>query len=500
MFQELDDPDFHKRNAASVTIESLPPEAIPLIEKAIREGSISPEASGRLEAKLPALRRNAAAAIFQRQIDQAVQWNRDTFLADYEHSGRANPRWDAAARMIITISTRSRANQILAPSASRRLNEAIQQAVDQGCDDPTVRFLIERRHDEIGDATQAELVERLTPVSEAVLASNCHPYFKLWALTARAELKMGAEQDQFSTASSRAILHDLDRALELLPSAASDPTLPQSHIVDACTWLLWDYGRALKDSGASVRKVIPAMGRVVHGGEGSALVLREQGEYLLAVGRADQKLRVTFNGVEAAVKAYEQRIAATLASANDSLVRSWELDRADPMTPALLVLWADASGAPVDQMEMWFQRAMAIDPGNASACANKLNFLLHHSDFDSALAFGRECVATGNWKSRLPFILVDAHVLHTATEGEAYLTQDAAWQDIHNVYDSYLQRFPAAVTDRSYYAWIACRAGKWKEANSIFQQLGDEAVPEKFGGAANMEYFQRKAAKRAAGG
>jgi hypothetical protein len=145
-------------------------------------------------------------------------------------------------------------------------------------------------------------------------------------------------------------------------------------------------------------------------------------------------------------------------------------------------------------MELWYGRAMDAYANNLEASRNKLHYLEHHQGPGPALDFGRKCLLDGNWRGRLPFILVDAHLaLSQSNQDQAYLANDDVWKDIASVYEGYLLRFPNSVQDRSTYAFLACRAGKWDIANRQFDLLGDNAIAGQFGSRADYFYWRGKA-------
>jgi hypothetical protein len=116
------------------------------------------------------------------------------------------------------------------------------------------------------------------------------------------------------------------------------------------------------------------------------------------------------------------------------------------------------------------------------------------------LAFGRECLQTGNWKARLPFILVEAHEnlsQYNRDNPAAYFTQPQVWPDIKSVFEPYLKQYPSAAYDRSRYALFACRCGQWDEAHRQFTQLGKDADVRPFGNPGTLEQLRREAAAKA---
>ena len=61
-------------------------------------------------------------------------------------------------------------------------------------------------------------------------------------------------------------------------------------------------------------------------------------------------------------------------------------------------------------MEVWFNRAMALDTNNFDACMSKMQFLYPrwNGSREDMIAFGRECVASTKWGGGVPLTLAEA--------------------------------------------------------------------------------------------
>jgi len=152
-------------------------------------------------------------------------------------------------------------------------------------------------------------------------------------------------------------------------------------------------------------------------------------------------------------------------------------------------------------METWYKRAMEADPDNFDACGKKMYYLepKWYGGPAEMLTFGRELLAGGNWEARLPFKLVDAHLTLSGyqKEGKAeYFTDETVWKDIEAVYERYLARYPDSVWDRSFYAKLASKCGRWTEAKSQFDKLGDKVMVGAFADRAEMDRFKAEAAEK----
>ena len=100
-----------------------------------------------------------------------------------------------------------------------------------------------------------------------------------------------------------------------------------------------------------------------------------------------------------------------LEIAGEALTRAWELDQTDPRIALAMmrVELGQSEGRP--RMELWFRRAMALDPDYYEACRSKLNYLdpKWAGTIEEMLKFGHLCVTNKTWGGRVPLILVEAH-------------------------------------------------------------------------------------------
>ena len=99
-----------------------------------------------------------------------------------------------------------------------------------------------------------------------------------------------------------------------------------------------------------------------------------------------------------------------LAIADEALGRAWNIDPKDPRI-AVKMMWVElGQGTGRDRMELWFRRAMELDPNDYDACSAKCLYLepKWYGSIDEMLAFGRACVTNKLWGGRVPLMLVDA--------------------------------------------------------------------------------------------
>jgi hypothetical protein len=183
-------------------------------------------------------------------------------------------------------------------------------------------------------------------------------------------------------------------------------------------------------------------------------------------------------------KLFEQR----LKLAASALEKAWELDKTNYWAAMRRITVAKGLGGPREVMERWFERATKAKPDTLHPYWAKLDYLepkWHGSrDGREMLEFGRECVKGGNYKARIPFILIEAHMrlaqyprgdrtFYSSKPDPGHFKEPGVWEDVRSVFEPYLKQSPDAHRDRSSYARLACWCFQWKEAKQQFRTLGD---------------------------
>ena len=136
-------------------------------------------------------------------------------------------------------------------------------------------------------------------------------------------------------------------------------------------------------------------------------------------------------------------------------------------------------------MELWFERALKLDPNDSDACSEKLSWLKPkwHGDPGGAelLAFGKQCAATKNWTTGITLLGADALFIygvqiHRGGSGD-YLRRPDNWSVIQSVYEEFFKHHPRDYVNLTKYACLAATAGRVGIAHLTFQKLGDHETP-----------------------
>lgn len=160
-----------------------------------------------------------------------------------------------------------------------------------------------------------------------------------------------------------------------------------------------------------------------------------------------------------------------LEQAQTALEEAWGLDPQRPVIPNLMLIVELGQGKGRDRMELWFQRAMALDKTNYFACCEKLLYLepKWYGSAPQMLAFGHECLESTNWGGSIPLIMVAAHranVNYLAVSARAaYWRQPAVWSDVKAAFSKYFQTNPDDSQEHQRYAALAYAAFQWDTLN-----------------------------------
>jgi hypothetical protein len=502
LLRELDSDDYRKRDAATTELEELPGEALPLIEEALATGTLSPEVSLRLEAKVSLVRRKAAATAYEAAQRRELAWARDTSLAAYDGGGHTNPRWDAAVREAIVLHVRPAFDPNRSSRDEARIAGAMQKAIDLGCDDPFFLYIAANRYRAERASDPARALEMMDRAAGGVLAGNYPPVRKMMAAARRAAARCAAEPGGvMAIASTRAATADVEQALALMPAVAKDGGTPRSVLLEAAGILYGVQVRLLKDDEeaalATVRKPLEA---ATPGTDAAALFAAE-----VYLSRADAMRTAPVNPRGRTRAEFDNERAKKLDELRSLARQSFDAALAvDPQDVAALTgvvhLLAYGDGF-LDEFDAWFDRAMAAYPNDLRACQLKAIFLERHAGVAERLAFARQCLAGANWPSRIPLIVVDTHLrIARFDRPEEHLSRPEVWDDVRAALEGYLKRCPNAVYDRTTYAKVACYAGRWAVAKAQFDRLGDDAAYEVFRGKPTYDYYRRRAEAMAKGG
>jgi TPR repeat protein len=408
-------------------------------------------------------------AAFETKRKAKFEWNRRTLVDPYDRIGKKNSNWDAdakealesAARMFSASSNPSR-------NEWKGIRDAAFRAMAAGCDDPMIKHLAAR-----GGGTPDEIIESgLTLEKSAYPAMRRTHGLKFTGLAIHGVNGPPPEEMRERFDRTEKIY---ERMIPLLQESARD-------FPDRASFEGFSYEILF---------------------EASALALRRRSSFPLQIEWIDEvikkhpslkgsalKVRARFmtiyaweargSGPAAAVTPQAfQVFGQRMLEARKNLTDAWRLNSRDGMAAAMMILNLKAiGGGDISEVKVWFDKAMKADPDNQEACANLLDYLdpRWHGTPEALIAFGRACMRSNNYRSKIPLLIVDAHyraiLFNDPNEWNRYLHTEAVWKDVKSVYDEYFKYNPDDVGERCKFATMSYHCGKYKISSEQFQLAG----------------------------
>lgn len=473
---DLNSDDPATRRAASLRLNSMGGEALGVVRKALEGGDAPPEAQARLKRALPLLTaRFRLETIRQEQI----AYLKKSWADAYKKAG-ANPKWDGPAEKLLE---RFLAHQYRTLADRDVMIDLYKQAFAAGCRNEVVKIAM---------GCVLGLEHQLVPP----------------------EASMGAWHGMLD----KYILTDAPPAVRLLMivrAAGWKSLYPDTYgkpAVGAIRAMLAEPGAPpgfADDFAAAVRKAMAE--RDIPDGERATEAFVAAYAELQPLERPGRHIMLGDFAIQQAWKARGSGWAGTvtpegwklfkanLDDAQQHLEAAWKLDPQDARIGTHMITVCLGQGYDLTVVDRWYQRAMKADPDCFQAASNKLYYLYPrwYGSHEAMVSFGRDCLATENWRGGIPFILVHAHaqVAQESGDEKAYFLDPVVWADIKRVYEGYLLNAPDDFDKRSQFARYATRAEQWTDAHEQFQILKDNAVYAYFGGKGTYDYLKRKAAR-----
>ncbi len=447
--------------AAGCKKAPAPAPALPSRPKSARE-PVSPEAAQR----------------------QRSEWNLKTLAGAYESAGKTNAAWDGYAKGALNEFARARVGirdpgevweYVIATNCSL--------AIAAGCDDPMVRYLFARFPPGPPTPEPKAQVDALLEAATRVQDSTYHPLRKFYA----SFRTMTQIHEVFGYTNIPSRLQAFLKGNQIgtdLANALEDKTMPAEEAYEAARESLRDY-RGDKERYAAWYR--PAENLLFGNWPQASTTWLLKGEAYVEMAWQARGGGYADTVSPEGWKLFRERLAV----AREALEKAWELDPDDCRAPTEMIRVVEGEQSGREQMELWFSRAMALNPKNEQACRNKLHYLypLWYGLREAMLAFGKECVASTNWGGNVPLILCEAHwdysyFLKQDAEREGYWKRPDVWPDIKAAFERFFQLNPGEIGGRHQYAWYAYRCEQWAELNKQPTMLG----------YTNYEYFGGKAA------
>lgn len=410
-----------------------------------------------------------------------LAWNRQTLGDYYKKSGKRSPKWDEPAEAALEQAARMYSLQDDPFVTPADVHKLARRAVDAGCDDPQILYLYAQTSTDPDFPGEAEFIRRAQAASDALAASRCSPFRKSAALVRAAQYKRRQAAKPMTPDQRRAIEADLDQVFALLAESVKvDPrgVFWEARWYDACRSVMGVYQGIEADPKLAFDRVDGKLAGI-EGVEPLRLALK--GTFFKDwawQGRGD----AFAPGVSG--KQF-QTFGQRLAEARSALEAAYKLNPKQPCVARTMLAVEVGGGDDRDAMELWFRRALELDPNDQLACLEKHSWLepKWHGDPEGkeALEFGRAVAATGNWRNGLSTVAADAYVRHIATlprpARQAFFRDAGSWSTmVEGPFEAYLKRYPDDAVATSKYAYLAYDSGRLDRAYQLFKRVGDKVT------------------------
>lgn len=422
-------------------------------------------------------------------------WHLFTSVGDYELVGSRDRRWDSSA----TNGLRAYAEIQSVQSSSARSDElrleiakSLKAAVEQGCDDPLVRYVHARyvlsTQDEMTDAL---ISEKYAEAAKAMEKNRYSPVRKAYAYVRAAEsLKASLGR---STNKPPALTDYLIQAAFHLDEALHDQMMPPDLAEEIC----WQALEVCEGNKAAHEffdeRVIATLEKFW---SKHAFTFAVKGELNLKLAWDWRGNGFANTVTKAGWEGFQQKIIV----AEKALQEAWRMDQSNVKTPTAMIWVCTAQGYARPKMERWFNRAMNID-SNCWAAADAKAWYLEprwHGSTEEVLEFGRECAASAKWAGRVPLVLADIHwrLASYLAYGDKekrvlYFKDPKVWQDLRSSYEKFFELTPNDVSTRNYYARDAFNCGQYQVFVDQVALVGNQLTPSIFGGKEKFDNLLR---------
>lgn len=424
-------------------------------------------------------------AVAERVRAERLAWLRKSTLDVFNAHGNTKAAWadQARAAMDAYCVAYTREASLQRGLYHREFALKLKAAVAAECDDPLVKYWHVRHVVGVaGSGAEVPVAQHVTLTRDAVngMAASpypawvkVHPHWNAYIDFATLMLRGGGAGVPGLQADPTAFWPDF-KAMAREPDRFS-----REATCDFAALLMGNHAHLAADRSGAYRKLKDELfgGNVP---EWTGLVI--EGQYLIK-----SAWDARGNAPAAATSpAQMKKFHEALGHAKTSLEAAWKLDPSSARPAVAMLTVAKGLPLPRAEMEEWFRRAMTADPDSYDACWAKAEWLQPkwHGSEAEALAFARQCLRTGNYYGRLPYIAqTPVHDMAYADPADLadYTGGPEVWPGVRMIYEGHLARYPTDQSVRAAYAALATIARKWDVATAQFAAVGDDPDPWTFG-------------------
>lgn len=431
-----------------------------------------------------------------------LRWYQWRTVTAYKKGPQTNSLWDKAATGALdAFSHMAIAREEQAANYYKGvMREHLQKAVGAGCTDPLIRYLqLEYAPDQFEhspDKVIAAWVQVANQIDKTKYATplKFYPNLRAWKVWVAYNRDVNHPPPQY-----RDVLLCWGQANKYALKIVKETNDPIEVVSDVCEQVLEIFGG---DKGNGEKTFYDSVKNdLARNWPEDARVSLLRGIFYL-----DYAWQGRGTGYAGSVTEENQQLfRERLSVAEDSLQKAWRLDPTLQKIPLKMLSLELGQGQGRNRMELWFQRAMALNTNNYQACGAKLFYLLPqwYGSAKDMIEFGRECVASTNWGPAVPWTLIHAHenlatyTVRTAEEKKKYWQNPLVWADVKLVCEKNLITDPhGSNSARHTYVRQALRCEQWDEVIKQLRLLTSTNY-DYFGVPAEFDRMARTAAEKA---
>ena len=408
------------------------------------------------------------ASELQMETARRTKWRIATTVGEYERVGHKDPKWDEDAKAALESFALMDFKDAQEQSKDyKRAANSAERAVQAGCDDPLIRYYYYMLAFNGEGHKTNEVIDASMKLAGDMTASGYAEIRKFYVCYRTAQWIQNWDRRMQQEVWNLRI-----QARDHLCAALEDKELPSSEAQPACVEMLQALGRYGNNEDEEAFKRID--GLLLKHFSRTSVPYYVKGLFYL-----DYAWKARGGGYANSVtpegwKLYAER----LAIAEPALVKAWQMNPSEPSAATEMIRLATDTSKSREEMELWFQRAMAANTNNWDACNHKMRYLYPqwHGSAEEMLAFGRECLTNQAWGGAVTLMIVDAHQAVAAYGGAGtnYWKRPEVWPEIRGAYEEYYRRNPGSELYHHNFAWYAWSYEDWDTLNQQLAFLGED--------------------------
>jgi hypothetical protein len=420
-----------------------------------------------------------------------LAWNLGTLVDPYKNAGYTSPRWDDPAIRALTEFARVRAEALNTNEPwGQIISTNVAAAIQAGCNDPMVRYLLVRFSLNSTNSRETFL-DQYCAVAQDIQNTSYPPIRKFYAAQRAVDqlfYTYGYHTNNFE-------LHAMFPKMMALigpnvVAALNDKSMPAEEAFEICDAALTSMkGEGIADYGAYSQAYSCVEGPIFQNWPNAYTSFLLKGEAYVQLAWGARGPGYSDTVTPEGWKLFNERITV----AENALTNAWQANPNDSRIADQMLEVELGQGEGRDRMELWFGRAMALNPCDYYACARKLLYLQPkwYGSVDDMLQFGRECATNTQWAGDISMIMLDAHYfiscMYTNQEDQDnYWKRPEVWPDLQTAYGRYFQVNPNDTGRYGQYALYAYKCGQWKEFLDLIKNFGPASY-DYFGSRAEFD-------------